>query len=481
MSSLRKVGYHKPTLLQHRVVPLIMKGKDLAVEAVGGSGKTFAFILPLVLRLRRGKAGIRAIVLTKDLETSRKITFEFRKFSKLGKGSFSVYALGTDCPSNPGSAEYGRPTSSRKERNILAGGPDVLVGTPDRVIDHIRRGNLHFKFLQTVIIDEPEQQADFAHDVLFIYSKFPPRKQTILFSPSFQDKTDPLLALLRRPILLNGSVWKAPRIKESFVPVGTELQERLELLPQLLLAHNIDSVLILCQRDNTVRQAVRVLNKTGFKANLLLETLNPESQKKICKSFSVGKSAVLVSTFDAAYHNKLRWVTHIINVEIPPEGEHYQQQSFVLEKVITLGTMNQYTQIQEKKIVQLDKVPSTEEVIRGSIEQMLKTIKQEENPVELNRLRRQIRRHVPISLRSYFMTYLFKITLSRGVSPGVSRGVSRGASPSVSPGASPGVENKKEVTRLFISVGKNRGVYANDLKALFVKSLPMDQAGIGEA
>ena len=223
LSSLRKVGYHKPTLLQLRVVPLIMKGKDLAVEAVGGSGKTAAFILPLVLKLRRGKPGIKALVLTKDLETSRKITYEFRKFSKLGKGNFSVYALGADGSNNPGSVEYGRPTSSRKERNILSSGPDVLIGTPDRVIDHIRRGNLHFKSLQTVIIDEPEQQAGFSHDVLFIYSKFPPRKQTVLFSPGFQDKTGPLLALLRRPILLNGSVWKAPRIKESFIPVGVSL------------------------------------------------------------------------------------------------------------------------------------------------------------------------------------------------------------------------------------------------------------------
>ena len=87
---------------------------------------------------------------------------------------------------------------------------------------------------------------------------------------------------------------------------------------------------------------------------------------------------------------------------------------------------------------------------------MLKTIKQEENPVELNLLRRQIRRHVPIFLRSYFMTYLFKITLS------------------------PGVENKKAVTRLFVSIGKNRGVFANDLKALFAKSLHLDLSGIGD-
>ena len=121
----REAGYTKPTRLQQRLIPLILKGKDVAVEAEGDSGKTAAFILPLLVKIKRGKPGIKAIVLTSSTENSHKIFREFKRFIQSGK-KLSIFAFGFE-------------GLEKKEHRMLSRNPDVVIGTPNKVIDHIRR------------------------------------------------------------------------------------------------------------------------------------------------------------------------------------------------------------------------------------------------------------------------------------------------------------------------------------------------------
>jgi ATP-dependent RNA helicase DeaD len=168
----REAGYAKPTHLQQRMIPLILKGRDVAVEAEGDSGKTAAFILPLLVKLKRGKTGIKAIVLTSSTENSHKVFREFRRFVRSGKRP-SIFAFGFQ-------------GQEKKEHRVLSRNPDVVIGTPNKVIDHIRRGNLDFSNLQSVVIDRTEnpEHPGFVEDILFIFSKLPQKKQTILISHS---------------------------------------------------------------------------------------------------------------------------------------------------------------------------------------------------------------------------------------------------------------------------------------------------------
>jgi len=438
--TMREAGYVQPTLLQQRLVPLILKGKDVAVEAEGGSGKTAAFILPLIIKMRRGKSGIKAVVLTPNQESSRKLDRELRRFSTQHP---SFFILGCNEP--------------RKELKALSKKPNVLVGTPNLVIDHIRRGNLHFRNLQTVVIDKPgSETSEFSDDVLFIYSKFPSDRQTILFSPTFEGRSDPLLALLKRPVLLPTSVWRdsAPR-KLFFIEVsGNRGEERIVLIPRLILARNPSSLLVLCTKANTVREIVAVLKIWQIQSQGLIEEYSEQTQIRVCKAFSVGKIPILASTFAAAHKNKLRWVSTVINLAPPPDN--FAPQSFVLQEMITLGTREDYKHLQENVTVQTKKIdpPTDNDVLKGSIERMLKIIKDLEDPSELNRIRSLVRRQVPFTLRSYFTAYLLKSSLK--------------------------LKGTGKTTRLFVSAGRNQRIFAKDLIALFSSALNLDRGHVGE-
>ena len=192
---LRKSGYARPTPLQRKVVPLIYAGRDLVVEVEGDTGRAAAFIPPVLVRLRRGRAGIKAVVATSSAEDSRKVEREFQRFSRLQAGrSAFVFALGAE-------------ERDRGEHRSLSKQPDVLIGTPSRIIDHIRRGNLDFSLLQSVVIARQEPEPGFADDLKFIFSKLPTRKQVLLFSRALGPEADGLLELFHRPVHLSLADW----------------------------------------------------------------------------------------------------------------------------------------------------------------------------------------------------------------------------------------------------------------------------------
>ena len=209
-SWIREAGFARPTALQQEVIPLILKGKDLAVEAEEGSGKTAAFIVPVLLRARSGKPGIKAVVLAPTVEQVRKIVQEARRLASSRKKAPSVLPLGLDA-------------DARKEARQVQENPDVIVGTPEKVIDHIRRGSVDFSPLQMVVIDRPtgEENPEFDDDVRFIFSKLPPRRQTLLFSPTLDGKPGSLLDLLHHPSTVAAQRWrqKAPTVGHRFYEV----------------------------------------------------------------------------------------------------------------------------------------------------------------------------------------------------------------------------------------------------------------------
>ncbi|MBN1834879.1 MAG: DEAD/DEAH box helicase [Spirochaetales bacterium] len=452
-SLFRGAGYVAPTHLQQRVVPLIMRGRDVAVEAEGDSGKTAAFILPILVRIKRGKAGIKAVVLTSSLENSRKIYREFRRFSGSGKKP-SFFALGVE-------------GYERKEHRILAGGPEVVIGTPNRVIDHIRRGNLEFSSLQIAVADRSGdlEHPGFAEDVLFIHSKFPPKVQTVLIAPSLEE-VQPLVAQLKRPAVVPMSSWKdsGVKIEDGFIEVHPRGRE--EALERLVLALPAERLLIQTPNAGEVRKVVRLLRGRQLKALALLEELSPAQANKACQSFSVGAVPILAATFSAARKRSLKWVSHTINLGLPPDAESYRPRSFVLEQVTTLGSAADYSRLQEMAQVDVHKreLPSRDQVLEGGIRRILERIRREEDASELNEYRRILRRHVPMSLRGYFMAYLFK---------------QLGAPAAVKAPAA-AKQRERQYSKLFVSIGRNRRVYPKDLTELFMTRLGLEPSQLRE-
>ena len=442
----REAGYLNPTRLQLRLVPIILKGKDVAVEAEGDSGKTAAFILPLLVKLKRGKAGIKAIVLTSSTENSHKVFREFKRFVRSGNKP-SVFAFGFE-------------GQEKKEHRMLSRNPDVVIGTPNKVIDHIRRGNLEFSVLQTVVIDRTEnpEHPGFVEDVLFIFSKLPQKTQTILISHSLEKDADKLVSVLRHPTAVPVSSWRqmAVPLREEFIPC--EERHKLSTAVDSILSQEMESLLIQCGDARQAAEINKRLKARHRECALLLDTLSPQQQNKVCQSFSVGKITILIATFEMACSRNLRWVTHLINLAVPPQPESYKPRSFVLERVITLGTEQDYELLKEKIQVNAKKAspPSEDQVLIGMIKEVLKKIKENEDPDTLNRFRRIVRKNVPLTLRSYFTAYLFKQSMAGGKRK----------------------RQDSRVTKLFLSMGKNRKVFPRDLIQLFMDRIKAQRSDI---
>jgi hypothetical protein len=417
---LRKAGYARPTPLQRKVVPLIYAGRDLVVEVEGDTGRTATFILPILVRLRRGRAGIKAVVATSSAEDSRKVEREFQRFSRLQAGrSAFVFALGAE-------------ERDRGEHRSLSKQPDVLIGTPSRIIDHIRRGNLDFSLLQSVVIDRQEPEPGFADDLKFIFSKLPTRKQVLLFSRALSPEADGLLELFHRPVHLSLADWRQSeeQVGEWFIEIAQA--EKPRAVGALALAEGAGALLVQVSGKEFAQKLGRELAARGVQAQVLWEAMREAEQERIRGEFAEGRRPVLVSTFEAVRRHSLRSVTHVLNADPPPTPETYRPTSVVLEKIISLGTAAQHQQLQEKLKVKPEKtsLPDDEQVLAGAIGEILRRVKSDEDPAELARYLRLLRRHAPLGRRAEVAAYLLKqVYGALGAQPSARRPQAGGAPP----------------------------------------------------
>jgi hypothetical protein len=309
-----------------------------------------------------------------------------------------------------------------------------------------------------VVIDRTEnpEHPGFIEDILFIFSKLPQKKQTILISHSLDKDAEKLVSLLRRPTVLPVSTWRQLAVPTKDVFIQVEQQHRLSVALDLIVAESMESVLIQSDEPAQATRLSKMMRARQIDSALLLDNMSVQQQNKICQNFSVGKVPILISTFETACSKSLRWVTHVINLTVPPRSESYKPRSFVLEKIITLA--NDYEQFKERIKVDAEKdsPPSEDQVFHGMIRQILKHIKEEEDPEVLNHYRSIVRRNVPFTLRSYFTAYMLKTSLA-------------------------GDKKKKKSskqTKLFLSMGRNRRVFPRDLIQLFMDRLKAERSQI---
>lgn len=197
---VKSAGFRAPTALQNKAIPLTMQGRDLVVESQPGNGKTGAFIIPLLLRVKRDRdrGGAEAVVLTPSPEEVRKISAQFKRFA-------------SRAPHKPLVAAVGEEPSAKRELKILAKQPDILIGTTERIIDHLRRNNITLDLVSTAILDVPGKvsEAGFDKDVEFIYSKMPSKLQTVVYLPDLVEIAA-FEPVLKRPQQLAKADWEGP-------------------------------------------------------------------------------------------------------------------------------------------------------------------------------------------------------------------------------------------------------------------------------
>jgi len=308
---VKELGFEQLTPIQAAAIPAILSGRDVVGQSKTGSGKTAAFALPLLQRLSLETRDLRAIVLCPTRELCAQIAREFRKLGRNLPGlSIAVLAGGQ---------------SLRDQTTALEKGVHVAIGTPGRVLDHLRRRTLKVHQVTTVVLDEADRMLDmgFQADMTKILKALPASRQTIFFSATFpasmQDlsgkhQRDPLQIRIDQPEQL-------PDIRQMVVHVSSEQKQ--QALIATLQQYPHESALVFANQKATVAKIEAALGAANVSVASLHGDLEQRDRDRVMAKFRNGSTRVLVATDVAARGIDLDKLDVVVNVDLPAQAELY--------------------------------------------------------------------------------------------------------------------------------------------------------------
>jgi len=312
MKALKDVGYESPSPIQAKTIPLVMAGKDLVGQAQTGTGKTAAFALPLLSRIDLKKKVPQVLVLAPTRELAIQVAEAFQTYAKHMKG-FHVLPI-------YGGQDYGT------QLRPLKRGVHVVVGTPGRVMDHMRRGTLKLDTLDCLVLDEADEmlRMGFIDDVEWVLEQTPENRQIALFSATMPGE---IRKIAKRHLKDPEQVT----IKNKTVTVETIHQRywlvsgahKLDALTRILEAENYDGVLIFVRTRITTVELAEKLQARGYAAVALNGDLQQKQRERTLAQLKSGKLDILVATDVAARGLDVTRISHVINYDIPNETEAY--------------------------------------------------------------------------------------------------------------------------------------------------------------
>lgn len=307
MTDLERNEIRELTKVQEKVIPLIFKGKDVIVQSETGSGKTIGFAIPTIEKIRSAKR-VQVLVITPTRELAKQVAGEFVKFSK-GKGLRTAVV-------------YGGVSLENQVREARSA--DIVVGTPGRLLDLLRRKALDFSDCKYLVIDEADRLMDmgFIYDMNAIISHVPQSRQSFLFSATINSRVlnlaDRYLKNPEKVILTN--VMKTGILEQYYYNVKE--REKLPLLTKLLKGKR-GLTLIFCNTKRGTKFVAYHLRKSGIRADCLNGDMTQTAREKILEKFSKGEIDVLVATDVAARGLHVDDITHVFNYDLHEEMESY--------------------------------------------------------------------------------------------------------------------------------------------------------------
>src|SRR5712664_4009296 len=305
-------GYAHPTPIQSEAIPLALAGRDLIGSAQTGTGKTAAFVLPILQRLSSGKRGaLRALILVPTRELAEQVAASIR-----------AYGRHTHVK---GAAVYGG-VGMEPQTRALKHGVDVVVATPGRLLDHMERGHVDFSRLEVLVLDEADRMLDmgFAPDVRRILRALPDRRQTMLFSATISPEVD---ALARRALDGHASVEIGRRAKpaegiEHVVVAVDKLQKR-GALASILRAKPAGQTLVFTRTKYGADKLVTFLRREDILAHAIHGDKAQSHRTRTLDAFRSGEADVLVATDIAARGIDVDGIRMVVNFDVPHEAEVY--------------------------------------------------------------------------------------------------------------------------------------------------------------
>jgi ATP-dependent RNA helicase RhlE len=303
-------GYSKPTPIQTQAIPPVMAGKDVMGLAQTGTGKTAAFVLPILDRLIKGKrGGARALIVAPTRELAEQIHESIVLLGKkTGLRSMAVY----------GGVGIGPQIKSLAKA-------DIIVGCPGRLLDHMGRRTINLSRMEVLVLDEADHMFDmgFFPDIRRILKQIPADRQTLLFSATMPQEIRQLaFDTLRNPVTVQvGICAPAKTVSHALFPVAQHLKTA--LLLKLLQQTRTDSVLVFTRTKHRARRLGEQLGRAGYKTASLQGNLSQTRRQSAIKGFKDGTYQVLVATDIAARGIDIANVSHVINYDIPNTPDAY--------------------------------------------------------------------------------------------------------------------------------------------------------------
>ena len=385
LRALVEKGYESPTDIQTQSIPAILDGRDVIAQSQTGTGKTAAFALPVLQKLNPRIKKPQVFILCPTRELALQVCSEIKDFSK--------YQPQIKCTAIYG----GEPIGSQLRR--LRSGIQIIVGTPGRIIDHLKRKTISTAAVRTVVLDEADEMLNmgFLEDIRFILNHLPEERQTLLFSATI---SVPILDIAKqyqthpKHINISKTVITVPAIEQYYYEIPK--QKKVDLLCRLCESHQPQLALIFCNTKKQVDELTSALQLRGYPVKGLHGDMNQETRNHVISGFHRGRFQMLVATDVAARGLDISGVEAVFNYDIPMDTEYYVHRigrtgragkaglafSFVSSRqdFIQLKNIQHYT----KTKIHSGQIPSNCSLVNSRVEKLVASIQKilQEDDVE---------------------------------------------------------------------------------------------------
>lgn len=310
--AIAEMGFEEATPIQSQSIPHILKGIDIIGQAQTGTGKTCAFGIPAIEMVDTEDDGVQVLVLCPTRELAIQVAEELKNVSKYKQGIriLPIY----------GGQSIDRQIASLKKR------PQIVIGTPGRIMDHMRRHTLKLKSIKTIVLDEADEMLNmgFREDIDTILEKVPEEKQTILFSATMPKEILDLTNRYQKDpmhIRVAHKELTVPSIEQYYLEVKEH--SKLEILSRLVDANNIKLSLVFCNTKKRVDELASSLQSRGYTAEALHGDMKQEQRDKVMSKFRKGHIDILIATDVAARGIDVSDVEAVFNYDLPNDDEYY--------------------------------------------------------------------------------------------------------------------------------------------------------------
>lgn len=315
MEGLDAMGFQEPTPVQIQAIPTILDNKDIIASAQTGTGKTAAYVLPILHKISQeeNRKGLNTLIIAPTRELAQQIDQQIIGFGYFtGVSSIPVYGGGSG-------SEF------EKEKQAFKTGADIVVATPGKLIQHLNMGYVNTKHLRHLILDEADRMLDmgFNEDIMKIISHLPKERQTLLFSATMPPKIRQLAQkILKDPQEISIAISKTAEGVEQRAYLLREDQKE-PLLENIVLNEKPGSVIVFSSRKSSVRLVEKELRRRGINARGISSDLEQSEREQVLRDFKNGVFSVLVATDIMSRGIDIADLDMVINYDVPHDGEDY--------------------------------------------------------------------------------------------------------------------------------------------------------------